>query len=175
MRPPRNCRLSRALSTAWRSETQNMMRLHGYITKSACDPARGHPNKISALRLRKLRSLKRDKRPRGADEENAESCFQEAPPPQRPDQKPWHTDSPIEIAASPNRGRRRSYRGTTLMRKQYVRAKSRSLALRSFQLSLLASVLAPMPALAQTEIETVTVTAQRREELAQKVRSRSTC
>jgi iron complex outermembrane receptor protein len=55
------------------------------------------------------------------------------------------------------------------MRKSHAQAKSRSLALRSFQLGLLASVLAPLPALAQTEIETVTVTAQRREELAQKV------
>ncbi len=55
------------------------------------------------------------------------------------------------------------------MRKHQVVPKSRSLAIRSFQLGLLTSVLMPLSAFAQTEIETVTVTAQRREELAQKV------
>jgi iron complex outermembrane recepter protein len=57
------------------------------------------------------------------------------------------------------------------MHKPYAGRKSRarSLALRSFQLGLLASALTPLPALAQSEIETVTVTAQRREESAQKV------
>ncbi|HEY0106212.1 MAG TPA: TonB-dependent receptor [Rhizomicrobium sp.] len=45
----------------------------------------------------------------------------------------------------------------------------RSLALRALQAALLASALAPLPALAQTAIETVTVTAERREEISQKV------
>jgi iron complex outermembrane receptor protein len=55
------------------------------------------------------------------------------------------------------------------MRKYQAVSRTRSLAIRSFQLGLLASALIPFWASAQTQIETVTVTAQRREELAQKV------
>jgi iron complex outermembrane recepter protein len=61
--------------------------------------------------------------------------------------------------------------GGISMRRADFEPKSRTqaLAIRSLQLSLLASVLIPLPAFAQSEIETVTVTAQRREEMAQKV------
>lgn len=55
------------------------------------------------------------------------------------------------------------------MRHHQTVSKSRLLAMRSLQLGLLASALIPVTAIAQTQIETVTVTAQRREELAQKV------